>query len=79
MAAVDIREVAAERGHFHLRAVFVHQDHAEGGAHLVSARINFRNLFGPGVGGDIVIGRLAAKQQITHATAHQVGLEATQL
>ncbi len=56
---------------------FWNQDHTELGAHFVGFRENLHHLRGRGIGGDIVIGRFAAEQEIAHASSSQVGLKAT--
>ena len=53
-----------------------HQHHSKLRAHRVGFGKDPHDLVGRGVGGDVVIGGLAAEQQIAHASANEVCLVA---
>ena len=79
MAAVAVADVAAEGGDFDRVAAVIshrHQHDSKLRAHRVGFGKDPHHLVGRGVGGDVVIGGLAAEQQVAHASADEVGLVA---
>src|SRR6185437_8019754 len=51
-----------------------HEHYAKLGAYRVGLREDAHDFLGGGVGCDVVIGGLAAKQEIAHASADEIGL-----
>jgi hypothetical protein len=76
MAAIGVANVAAERGDFDLGGAIGDDDDAELRAHCEAIGEKLLHAIGCGVGGDVVIDRLAAKQNIPDAAASKIGLMA---
>jgi len=76
MAAVGVAHVGTKRRHFHLRAIFHSENDAEFCAHGQATWKKFLHPLGARIGRYIVIRRIAAEQEIAHASAHKVGLMA---
>ena len=68
--------VAAEGGDLDLRELVAHQHDAEVRAHAAGPREQVHDAVGAGVGGDVVVLRLAPEQQVAHTSADQPGLVA---
>ena len=71
MPAVFVADIRAECGYLHFQATPGDQDHAELRAHGNAIRKKSNDLIRRGIGGHVVIGRLAAEEQVAHASAHQ--------
>ncbi len=85
MAAVGVAEVGAESGNFDEAGMrggnffgrreirLGNQDDAELGADSVGLGEDAHNFVGCGAGGDVVVGRLAMKEEIADATSGEIG------
>src|SRR5437762_9891025 len=71
MAAVAVTYVRAEGSHFDFQCVTRNQDYAELRANRNAFREQFHYLFRLRIGCYVVVGGLAAKQQIAHTSAHK--------
>jgi hypothetical protein len=79
MPAVGVADLLAEGGDFNLvRAVF-HENDAELGTNCETAGKKLQSLFRRSVGCDVVVGRFATEQNVSHATAYEKGLMAVTL
>src|ERR1051326_5245192 len=78
MAAIAVAEIAAKGGHFDRAALILDGDqhHSELFTNREGLGKNADYLLRRGIGGDVIIGGLLAKQQIAHASANQIALEA---
>ena len=71
MATVQVGAVGAERCHLDPAAVLLHQYDAELGPDVASGPEELPHAVGRGVGGDVVVVRRLAEQQIAHAAPGQ--------
>ncbi len=71
VAAIAIAHVRAEGRNLNFHSIAGNQDHTELCADGNALRKKCRYLFGRGVGGYVVIGRLAAEKQVAHTSAHK--------
>src|ERR1051326_7200375 len=79
MAAIAVAEIAAKGGHFDRAALILdgNQHHSELFTNRQGLGKNADYLLRRGIGGDVIIGGLQAKQQIAHTSAYQIALKAT--
>jgi hypothetical protein len=73
VASVGVARFTAERRHLDAVLAEHHDHHPELLAHQQRAAEQRRDAGGNRVGGDVVIGRLAGHQHVTHAPASQQG------
>ncbi len=73
MAAVEVPEIAAEGGDFHVRAALMHQHDSEMRAHLVGGGKKPQQFFGLRGGRHVEILRYSAQQQVADTPSDQVG------
>ena len=71
MAAVAVANIRTEGSHFDFQSVTRNQDYAELRANRNAFREQFHYLFRLRIGCYVVVGGLAAKQQIAHTSAHK--------
>ena len=76
MAAIGVANVAAERSDFDLRGAVGDDDDSELRADCEAIGEKLLHAVGRGVGGDVVINRCAAEQNVAHAAAGEIGLMA---
>ena len=79
MATVGIAQVGAEGSDFYFEGIFVEENDAEVRADVDGLREEEKDFGGRGVGRDVVIGGLAIKKNVAHATADEEGLVALAL
>src|SRR5262249_39206388 len=66
-----------ESGHLDFSSIESrHEHHSELGANCVGLGKNFQDLLRRSIGSDVIILRLAAQQQIAHASAYEKSLKA---
>src|SRR5580693_2599383 len=76
MAAVGVANVRAESCYLDLRGAVDDDDDSELRAHREAVGKKLLHAIGRGVGGDVVVDRLAPEQNIAHAAAGEIGLMA---
>jgi hypothetical protein len=76
MPAVGIAHIGAEGGHLDLQGILDDNDDAELRADGKAVRKKLLNALGHGIGGNVVIERLAAELEVSDASADEVGLVA---
>ena len=77
MAAIGVAHVGAKRGHLDLRGIVDNNDHAKLRAHREAAGKELLHALGGGVGRNVVVGGLAAEQEVANTPAHQISLMAS--
>jgi hypothetical protein len=70
MAAIGVANVAAKGGDFNFVAVAGYEDYTELSTDTKGIRKQLHDLGRRGVGGYVVVSRLAIEQKIAHTTAH---------
>jgi hypothetical protein len=79
MAAIGVPDIGTKCGDFDFEGILANEDDAELGADVESKGEELKHFPRRGVGGNVIIGGLAMKQDIAHATADQQGLVAVSL
>ena len=79
MTTIGVANVAAKGGDFNFVAVAGYEDDTELSTHTDGIRKQLHELSRRGVGGYVVIGRIAIEQKIAHTTTDQQGLIAVLL
>jgi hypothetical protein len=74
MTPVGVADVVTERGDFDFDVFSMDDNHSEMCAYAEGVGEELQNLFGMGVGSDVVVRRFAVKEKIADAAAHEESL-----